>query len=420
MSYVVLLDPVQTGLSFKKYVIDSGNKIISIYTMDENLYLDTFHISKESLTYNDSIYIFSNDEDDIIEQISPFLGDIIGFVPCFEASTHLAPRLANRLGVVGNTPALGFCCRDKYEMRKRVASCGFRQPKFVAVSAQQYRLSLPDGFEYPVIVKTPRGAATHHVFVCHGDDELFNAYEIILNDRNVFGEESNIALVEEYIQGNEIVVDTFSDASGHRIVGYWDYTKIDNEYSHNLYHSILGRTDDRISSNIRDYIFGIIESVGVSYGMCHIELMITDHGPYLIEIGARLPGWGMPELYRHCSNFDPWLETFNVFTVPFYKFGPDIKFHAHPAMAICPTVSNGTVQKIIGMEEIRQLDSYVTHSLKIDVGDLVSPSINLIDSPLEVCLANSDQVTLMQDMAAVHSLFGVETHCIKEQSATPA
>jgi biotin carboxylase len=52
------------------------------------------------------------------------------------------------------------------------------------------------------------------------------------------------------------------------------------------------------------YAENVIKALGLDFGIFHIEMIVTDHGPVLVEANPRLMGGVMPGMYKHLTNDD--------------------------------------------------------------------------------------------------------------------
>merc|ERR1711896_119497 len=50
-----------------------------------------------------------------------------------------------------------------------------------------------------------------------------------------------------------------------------------------------------------DYVFNVLDAVGLQHGPCHTEVMFTKRGPILVEVNARMHGLQGPRLIEACT-----------------------------------------------------------------------------------------------------------------------
>merc|ERR1711988_1318460 len=50
-----------------------------------------------------------------------------------------------------------------------------------------------------------------------------------------------------------------------------------------------------------NYVFSVLDAVGLQNGPCHTEIMFTSRGPILVEVNARMHGLQGPRLIEECT-----------------------------------------------------------------------------------------------------------------------
>lgn len=263
---------------------------------------------------------------------------------------------------------------------------------------------------FPLVIKTPKGGLTDKVFICENLEELMHAYHVILTETDLWGQKAAYALVEEYLSGEEYIVNTFSDGDRVHVTDIWIYDKIDTAAYKNVYYNIRSvPLKDASVQHLIDHALRITRAFHIVRGPAHLEFKDDPvRGPSLIEIGARLAGANLPAFIQKHSNFDPFKATIQVFANGTFTMPNPIIHQKHFGVAYCPLLTGGTISKILGIEQIRKLPSYESHFLDCKEGQTIPPTTILSTSPLTVYLAHSDKEQLQKDLAAAHELFQIE------------
>lgn len=80
-----------------------------------------------------------------------------------------------------------------------------------------------------------------------------------------------------------------------------------------------------VSATVRDVCFEyaeeVAEAIGLDIGIFHIEMIITDRGPVLVEVNPRLMGGVMPGMYKHATGDDICAHLLDI------HLGLPIRFH---------------------------------------------------------------------------------------------
>ena len=111
------------------------------------------------------------------------------------------------------------------------------------------------------------------------------------------------AIVQEYLQGTEYVVNTVSYCGQHRLAAIWKYHKPGGDCSLVCYDSVeLLPSDGDVQRKLFSYAAAALDTVGIQFGPAHCELMWIQGAPGLIEIGVRMSGGINAVIGRSCGD----------------------------------------------------------------------------------------------------------------------
>jgi phosphoribosylamine--glycine ligase len=156
--------------------------------------------------------------------------------------------------------------------------------------------------DYPLVVKADGLAAGKGVYICENFSEASTAVNDLLVDK-IFGSSGHTIIVEEFLDGWEVSVFTFTDGTTFsNIVGACDHKRIGdgntgpNTGGMGAYSPPPNWTTElmkKITSNVVEPIVKGMRDEGNPYkGVLFIGLMITKTGPKVLEFNCRL---GDPE-----------------------------------------------------------------------------------------------------------------------------
>jgi biotin carboxylase len=411
MDAVVLFDPVNSGETLKAYARKKGYKVIGVFPNSEAIYKTSYHRTPEALAEGCDEIIMDDHLSSILQKLknSPF--QIKACIPGNENGVELAEQAASALGLYANPMPLSEARRNKGIMRQVLKKGGLSCPDFFVCSSEEEIKQFAAKHPFPLVIKTPKGAATHHVFVCKDLQECLEGFKEIVQEKNFFGLPTHSAVLETYIGGREYVVNTFSDGKEVHFSDVWYYEKIRSATHENIYYNTISLPPtDAQAKRVIDYGLKVVSLFQISRGAAHMEIKDDPHlGPTLIEIGARLSGSSLPMLIQKYSNFDPFSATIDVFTQG--TTSPNlypIVLNKHLAAVHCPTLKGGKIKKVLGLEQIQKLPSYDSHQLYVQLGDVIAPSSDLGSIPCMVLLGNRDRAQLLKDVEATHTLFSLE------------
>jgi biotin carboxylase len=407
---VALFDPINSGATLKTAAKEMGFKVVAVYTKPIQLFKDQYHITEEVLFQDCDEVIIAQDREEILKRLkaSPF--KIQAAIPGLDSGVELADQIAHDLKLFRNSIGLSSARRDKGKMRQVIKRSGFSCPDFSLCQTEKKLAEFLKSHPFPVVIKTPRGAATSQVFVCDDEKSALNAFYEIRTKEDFFGDKARYAVIEEYISGKEYIVNTFSDGKEVHVTDVWVYDKIETENFKNVYYSAV--TIPLSNPEIKPLIehgANLSKAFGLKRGPAHLEFKDDPlRGPTLIEINARLCGAKLPDFMKKYTNFDPYRATIEVFAYGSSVFPAPLTFHKHFAIACCPVFKSGKIRKISGIEEIKRLSSYEMHSLSIKEGDIISSTTYSTTTPLFVYLAHEDRQKMLDDLKKAHELFSVE------------
>lgn len=411
MDAVVLFDPISSSTPLKEAARQLGFKVIAVYTRPLTVYETEFHLDEKGLNEGADLTLFSDNVEWIYQKIQESGFTPRGAIPGLDSGVELADQIALAFQLPGNRIDLSTARRDKGKMREVQKREGFSCPDFAVCQSEKEIKNYVRTHPFPLVIKTPRGAGTSHVYVCEDEKNLMEKFHVIRDSENLFGEKSVCAVVEDFIGGHEYIINTFSDGETVHVTDVWVYEKIQTEAFKNITTSaVLLSFSHRGVGELMQVGKKIAKAFGILRGPAHLEMKKDPlRGPTLIELAARLCGARLPYFVKKYSNFDPFKACIEVFTKGSCEVPEPVTFSKQIAIALCPSFKVGMIRKISGIDEIKKLDSYETHQLNVKVGDLLKQTTYLTTTPLVVFLAHKDRKHLLKDLKTVYDLFQIET-----------
>ncbi len=407
MESIVLFDPAGvSGINLRKVARKLGFKVIAVFTLPEKNLKELYH-DKELFKGWDDI-ILSDERQEILDKLKTV--SVRAAIAATESGVELADQIANSLNLWGNSIDYSEERRNKSKMREILKINGFSCPDFAQCDSLEKAIKFAKGHRFPLVIKTPKGAGTSQVYVCDHLKNLTEAFHKIYGQKNLYGQIADHALIEEYIGGKEYVVDTFSDGEAVHVTDVWLYEKIDVANLKNIYYNVYSLSlDDPSLTNLIQHAIKIVKAFRILRGPAHMELKEDPtRGPTLIEIGARLVGRNLSDLISKYTNFDPYRLMIEVFSNGKTQVPYPIVYQKHFGVAFCPIIQTGVIDNILGIEEIKKLKSYDSHSLNIKKGDFVSLNASVFTVPIVVYFAHANREQIQRDLASAHKYFQLE------------
>jgi biotin carboxylase len=190
--------------------------------------------------------------------------------------------VAEKMGLIGNAYKDALVATDKYQMRKRFSENNVRSPLFV-IADDNYSI---ENFQFPLIVKPTDRSGSRGVLKIENELDLKSAVARAKNESF-----SNQAIIEEYITGSEVSVETITWQGTHYILAITDKVTTEEPYFVELEHHQPSHLSIEIQDKIKSETIKALNALNINYGASHSEFKITKKGlVYAIEVGARMGG----------------------------------------------------------------------------------------------------------------------------------
>jgi biotin carboxylase len=219
-----------------------------------------------------------------------------------EGGVLLGDQLADRLDLpFRNDLKSSVARRDKFEMQERIRAAGL-------AAIAQARVCGPDELDawlsghntFPVVVKPLRSAATDGVHICRSRAEAQAALAALQAHPDMFGQLNTSVLVQEFVVGTEYVLNGIACEGGYTFTEGWLSRKVDNAGFPVYDTQYLFYQGDPGFEQMSAYVMEVCRALGIVNGPFHAEVMLTEDGPVLIEIAARVAGGADPYVVETC------------------------------------------------------------------------------------------------------------------------
>ncbi|MFP5258414.1 MAG: methyltransferase domain-containing protein [Acidobacteriota bacterium] len=328
-----------------------------------------------------------------------------------EIGVELTDILAQALNLPGNGTAQSAARRDKLVMHQTLAAQDLPHLASLATADLDEALAFAVGLgSWPVVVKPLRSAATEGVRLCDSPDALRAAFAALVGSSTLFGERNDRALIQECALGREFAVNTVSREGRHVLSDLWEYRKIASPGGAPLYdRTMLVRTLGDEHRAVIDYAYKALDALGIRFGPAHVEVMLTERGPVLIECAARPMGGAFPQ--------DLLAESLGHTQIQWAVDGyvDPAAFAAHAAEPYRPTHSmcmkslistrEGTIRAIPGIALAARLPSARRGNFleALSSGQLPR-TVDLVTNSAHILLYHADEAVVEADWATLREL----------------
>ena len=253
-------------------------------------------IAKE---YCDRFYQKSTLDVDAIKEIA--VEEKVDFIitVCTDQALLTVAKVSQELGLpcyIDYQTALNVT--NKKYMKDKFVEYGIPSAKFIISNA--YHPSLIEGFQFPLIVKPVDCNSSKGVVKVESAEQLKIAFEA-----DVQLSRTRTAIVEEFIEGEELTVDAYIEEGVAKILAVSVNEKIKDEDKFVIFRQI---NPAPIPSRIVDKIKGIAQKIADSFHVQNapllVQMLLRGEDLYVIEFSARTGGGVKYILIENASGFD--------------------------------------------------------------------------------------------------------------------
>lgn len=302
-------------------------------------------------------------------------------LPGVDSGVELASLLAEKMQLAWRNPVeLTRARRDKFEQIETIRCAGLRAP-------EQYLAQNPDSIvqwvsqygRFPVVVKPVRSSGVKGVKVCRTVEEVWLAANTILSTTSSYDEIQEDILIQSYSQGQEYIVDTVSFAGEHRIINLW---QVERDHTMTPRLEIMQVIDHREEQfvSILNYARQVLDATGMNYGPAHLELIVTENGPTIVELNCRLHGSLDPRLTSAACGVNQVNAVVEAFINPVHfsaTLNTSPSFYGYCGHVLLLSPSEGVLSREFTWEKIEALPSCVSVKRWVKAGDVLKKTVDL-------------------------------------------
>jgi biotin carboxylase len=220
-------------------------------------------------------------------------------LPGVENAVPLAERTAQLLGLYGNDPASSALRTDKHEMQRALQSAGVPHPRTIRAVSRAEALAAAELIGYPVMIKPFWSASSVGVRFCPTSGELASAWDQEIGAVGDLGQVTTGMVVQQFMSGEKWTVSVVAVRAGddtcYVITDMWRERVNITPTGHVVWvYSLLvppaDEAADAAAALVANYARRALAAADVRWGAANVEIMLTDSGPLLLELAARLAG----------------------------------------------------------------------------------------------------------------------------------
>lgn len=320
-----------------------------------------------------------------------------------EQATELAGRINDMLGLDGTSYEVANRFRDKQRMREWLDKTGFESVGCAEVRTAEDVREFGTRYGYPVVVKPLDGTASRGVAIVERSEDADDAWERLTGLRHrpdlpmstFYPVDAFIA--EEYIDGTEYSVESFSFAGRHIMVSITSKFRVGVVETGHALPAVLPADEER---TIVEHVTGFLAAMGLRDGVGHTELKLSSKGPRIIEGHDRVAGDRLLDLMTvtHGVDLEQYASGWPMRKVPELTERPAV---LRGSATKWVTADPGVVQSVEGADEVRALPGVFAVDVHVAPGDVVTEMADNFGRHVQVLVTAEDTLAAIDACDAV-------------------
>ena len=193
--------------------------------------------------------------------------------------------VAKEMNLVGIDEQTAIRATNKYEMRKALKNANVPIPAFYKVSSLDEFEECVKHFKCKFITKPADNSGSRGIFLVDDTSKAREAFEYSkANSRN------GDVVVEEFMEGPEVSVETLTIDGACHVIQITDKLTTGAPHFVEMGHSQPSQLDQCVQEKIKEVAIAANKAIGIQNGPSHTEIIVTEEGPKIVELGARLGG----------------------------------------------------------------------------------------------------------------------------------
>ena len=255
---------------------------------------------------------------------------------------------------------------DKYDMIRAFKEHGVASPWFFVADTLEELKAHEGDVSYPCIIKPTDNAGSHGVAKVHDFQELIDSYAYARSCSR-----RGKVIVEEYLDGPEVSVEVMVVAGQPHILQITDKITTGAPHFVEMGHTQPSQLQQVTQEAIRELTVAACRAIGIDKGPAHVEMKMTQRGPVMIELGARMGG---DNITTHLVPLSTGIDMVGSTIKVALGEEPDIRPTLSCGSAIRYfTAPFGTIKAIEGVETARKIPGVKQITFTKQPGDLSVP-----------------------------------------------
>jgi biotin carboxylase len=184
---------------------------------------------------------------------------------------------------------------DKKTMRECLKKAGLDNTPQMAVTNIEQVCKFAIQYGYPLILKPIDSTGSKGVSRINCDSDILAAFGKL--------EPGSLAIVEKFIVGKELSIESFSENGQHQVIAITEKFKDPDNFIE-IGHVVPAPINEVQRQQVSTYVQNVLQCLEVIDGPTHTEVILTEHGPVIVETHTRPGGDRIDKLVKIAYGVD--------------------------------------------------------------------------------------------------------------------
>jgi biotin carboxylase len=354
-----------------------AHEVLKKMGVEITLLIEEYRISGNEKNFYNRYYTVSNDAgiEEWLEKAKEIdkISHIDKVVNFHENRQYEAAKISEYLGLKYYNILETDVCKNKIFMREFLNESGIdliQSGKLESISDY-----LSSGkVQFPLIIKPYDGWASKNIYKVNNMSELKKVYDLCQQD------EDTLYCFEEFIDGEEFSVETFSQLCDHKIISITK--KFKDEHFVETGHCVPSNIELELYHCIKNKVIDFLSGINHVNGPMHTEIIVHNNKEvHIIESHLRMGGDNIPDLINISSSFDLlscWCEQIVAGSVN-WEVVPEITKYNTDCFAVIKYFASdedmvGSLVQNIRTERLEQVPCVKGYRFFVEKGDKIVPN----------------------------------------------
>jgi biotin carboxylase len=397
----LIVDGFGSGKHYARLLNDRGIHVYHVQSMEE--VTPYFRKSFDESQYRGT-FVYTGDYDRLVSELRSIQGLAV-VVPGCETGVALADLLSEDLGAPTNGRFKTEARRNKFDMVEALREGGVRAARTYRVGSLAELENVSDALGLPAVIKPCASAGSDGVYICKTKAELVDAFHKTYRKPNIFGTVNEHLIAQQLLVGKQYIVNAISYHGRHFMAEIWEDNREDVGSAYLYDYERLLQDHGPLEKALMEYTSTVLDALGVRYGPCHVELMVQDGVPTLIEVGARPAGGIQHEVMQDAQGYSHVSASIDCYLDHGLRATYFDKEQAKHVVSVSLISRHaGVVKGYSHIDKIKALASFQCLVGLPDIGAQVHVSRSLDTQPGILMLSHASKQQVLQDVETFRAI----------------